>query len=88
MSPFCEHTLRSESSASHAPFISPASTFSATAATIQTRTITVEQPANGRIEVNGQVGTSFTFNYGTKVKIELKANTGYTPSALYIATED
>ena len=63
-------------------------TFSATAATIQTRTITVEQPANGRIEVNGQVGTSFTFNYGTKVKIELKANTGYTPSALYIATED
>lgn len=63
-------------------------TFSATAATIQTRTITVEQPANGRIEVNGQVGTSFTFNYGTKVKIELKADTGYTPSALYIATED
>ena len=63
-------------------------TFSATAATIQTRTITVEQPVNGRIEVNGQVGTSFTFNYGTKVKIELKADTGYTPSALYIATED
>ena len=62
-------------------------TFSATAATIQTRTITVEQPANGSIEVNGQIGTSFTFNYGTKVKIELKANTGYTPSALYIATE-
>lgn len=62
-------------------------TFSATAATIQTRTITVEQPANGSIEVNGQIGTSFTFNYGTKVKIELKANTGYTPSAMYIATE-
>ena len=62
-------------------------TFSATAATIQTRTITVEQPANGRIEVNGQVGTSFTFNYGTKVKIELIANTGFTPSALYVATE-
>lgn len=59
-------------------------TISATAAEIIKCTITVTQPANGRIEVNGQTGTSFAINYGTSTKIEAIANEGYVVEALYL----
>lgn len=55
---------------------------SATAATIKRFTITVSQPANGNITVNGQVGTSFTFDYGTSVTIQANANSGYKVTSL------
>lgn len=59
-------------------------TISATAATLKKYTITVTQPANGRIEVNSQVGTSFTYNAGTKVTVQAFANSGYKVTALYV----
>ena len=59
-------------------------TISATAASIVLCTLTVTQPDNGRIEVNGQVGTSFALNYGTNVKLEAIANDGYVVEALYL----
>lgn len=59
-------------------------TISATAASIILCTLTVTQPDNGRIEVNGQVGTSFALNYGTNVKLEAIANDGYVVEALYL----
>lgn len=57
---------------------------SASAAVIKRFTITVAQPANGNITVNGQVGTSFTFNYGTQVTIQANANSGYKVTALNV----
>lgn len=57
---------------------------SASAAIIKRYTITVTQPANGNITVNGQVGTSFTFNYGTQVTIRANANSGYKVTALNV----
>lgn len=47
-------------------------------------TVQIEQPANGRIEVNGQVGTLFTFEEGASVTIEAIANEGYKVDALYV----
>lgn len=64
--------------------ITGALTISASAASIILCTISVTQPANGRIEVNGQVGTSFALNYGTNVKLEAIANDGYVVDALYL----
>lgn len=55
---------------------------SASAAVIKRYTITVTQPANGNITVNGQVGTSFTFDYGTQVTIQANANSGYKVTSL------
>lgn len=59
-------------------------TISATPATIIKCTITVTQPENGRIEVNGQTGTSFAINYGTSTKVEAIADSGYVVDALYV----
>ena len=59
-------------------------TISATAATIIKCTITVTQPENGRIEVNGQTGTSFAINYGTSTKVEAIADSGYVVDSLYV----
>ena len=64
--------------------ITGALTISATAAGIIKCTITVTQPTNGRIEVNGKTGTSFAINYGTSTKIEAIANSGYVVDALYV----
>jgi hypothetical protein len=64
--------------------ITGALTISATAAEIIKCTITVTQPANGRIEVNSKTGTSFAINYGTSTKIEAIANSGYVVDALYV----
>ena len=59
-------------------------TISATPATLKRYTITVTQPANGKITVNGTVGTSFTFNAGTSVTIQATANSGYKVAALNV----
>lgn len=59
-------------------------TISATAATLKKYTITVTQPANGKITVNGSVGTSFTYNAGTSVKVQATANSGYKVTALNV----
>ena len=42
-----------------------------------THTVTVVQPTNGTIYVNGQIGTSFTFSRGTQVTVQLVPTTGY-----------
>lgn len=57
---------------------------SASPATIKRYTITVTQPSNGNITVNGQVGTSFTFDYGTTVTIQANANAGYKVTELNV----
>ena len=59
-------------------------TISATPATLKRYTITVTQPANGKITVNGNVGTSFTYNAGTSVTIQATANSGYKVAALNV----
>ena len=59
-------------------------TISATPATLKRYTITVTQPANGKITVNGTVGTSFTFNAGTSVTVQATANSGYKVAALNV----
>lgn len=58
---------------------------SATAATIKQYTVSVTQPANGNITINGKVGTSFAINHGTKVTVQANANSGYTVEALYVS---
>lgn len=57
---------------------------SASAAIIKRYTITVTQPSNGNITVNGQVGTSFTFDYGTTITIQANANSGYKVTELNV----
>lgn len=59
-------------------------TISATAATLKKYTITVTQPANGKITVNGSVSTSFTYNAGTSVKVQATANSGYKVTDLNV----
>ena len=39
--------------------------------------IQVVQPANGKITVNGTVGTSFTFTHGTQITVAATPNSGY-----------
>ena len=51
--------------------------------------IAVEQPANGRIEVNGEVGTSFDFPKGTSgITIQAFANEGYQVEGLCVTNLD
>lgn len=52
-------------------------TVSATAATIKTFTVTVIQPDHGVITINGNGGTTFTFNYGTTITLLCTPNSGY-----------
>jgi|GEM_PF-316544 hypothetical protein len=52
-------------------------TVSATAATIKTFTVTVIQPDHGVITINGNSGTTFTFNYGTTITLLCTPNSGY-----------
>ena len=59
-------------------------TISATPATLKRYTITVTQPTNGKITVNGTVGTSFTYNAGTSVTVQATANSGYKVTALNV----
>lgn len=39
--------------------------------------VRVVQPANGKITVNGSVGTSFTFTHGTEITVAISPNSGY-----------
>lgn len=39
--------------------------------------VQVVQPANGKITVNGSVGTSFTFTHGTEITVAATPNSGY-----------
>lgn len=58
-------------------------------ASMQMVNIAVEQPANGRIEVNGEVGTSFDFPKGTSgITIQAFANEGYQVEGLYVTNLD
>ena len=50
---------------------------------IQTFTVTVTQPTNGRITINGTYGSSFTFNYGSMMTIQCTPNDGYRVLKLY-----
>ena len=59
-------------------------TISATPATLKRYTITVTQPANGKITVNGNVGTLFAFNAGTSITVQATANNGYKVTALNV----
>lgn len=59
-------------------------TISATAATLKKYTITVTQPANGKITVNGSVGTSFIFDAGTSITVQATANSGYKVTDLNV----
>lgn len=59
-------------------------TISATAATLKKYTITVTQPANGKITVNGSVGTSFIFDAGTSITVQTAANSGYKVTDLNV----
>lgn len=59
-------------------------TISATAATLKKYTITVIQPANGKITINGSTGTSFTFDAGTQITVQAIANNGYKVTALNV----
>lgn len=52
-------------------------TVSATAATIKTFKVTVVQPAHGVITINGNGGTTFTFNYGAAITLLCTPNSGY-----------
>lgn len=45
--------------------------------------VTVTQPANGYITVNGEVGTTFTFAAGTQVTVQAFGNTNYTVAGLF-----
>ena len=62
---------------------------------IRMRTLTVNQPENGKIEVtcpdynlDKDVGTSYTFLEGTKVTIELVPNEGYIVDHLDVSDTD
>ena len=58
-------------------------------ASMQMVNIAVEQPANGRIEVNGEVGTSFDFPKGASgITIQAFANEGYQVEGLYVTNLD
>lgn len=57
-------------------------------ASIQMLNIAVTQPENARIEINGQVGTSFDFPKGTEVKIEAIPDDGYIIDHLYVTEVD
>lgn len=58
-------------------------------ASMQMVNIAVEQPANGRIEVNGEVGTSFDFPKGSSgITIQAFANEGYQVEGLYVTNLD
>lgn len=59
-------------------------TISASPAEIMKHTITVQQPTNGHITVNGQTGTSFAINHGSKVTVEAVADSGYIVEGLYM----
>lgn len=59
-------------------------TISATTATLKVYTVTVEQPENGYITVNGETGTSFTYSHGTEITVQAYANDGYEVTALYM----
>lgn len=52
-------------------------TVSATAATINDFKVTVVQPAHGVITINGNGGTTFTFNYGAAITLLCTPNSGY-----------
>lgn len=51
-------------------------------------TLTVTQPANGSITVNGKTGTSFVFDDGDKVTIKATPVTGYKVDNLNVTEED
>lgn len=57
---------------------------SATAATLKKYTITVTQPTNGKITINGSTGTSFIFDAGTQITVQAIANNGYKVTALNV----
>ena len=59
-------------------------TISATPATRQKCIVSVTQPQNGNITVNGTKGTSFAIDYGSQVTIKANANNEYTVDALYV----
>lgn len=59
-------------------------TISASPAEIMKHTITVQQPTNGHITVNGQTGTSFAINHGSQVTVEAVADSGYVVEGLYM----
>lgn len=46
--------------------------------------IYVTQPAHGRIEIDGKVGTIFKYPKGTNVKIEAIADEGYAITDLFV----
>lgn len=50
----------------------------------KTYTIYVTQPDNGVIKVNDQIGTEFTYDEGTIIKIQAFANEGYIVKNLYV----
>lgn len=62
-------------------------TISAEPATIKKYTVSVTQPQNGNITVNGQIGTSFSINHGASTTIQANANEGYKVDALYVDTQ-
>ena len=47
-------------------------------------TVTVQQPENGYITVNGQTGTEFTIRHGDSINVQAYANDGYEVEGLYI----
>ena len=50
--------------------------------------ITVEKPALGEIYINGELGSSFLFNPGEKVRVEAIPYPGYKVNALWINTDN
>lgn len=56
----------------------------ATEAIIKEYTITVTQPDNGKITINGITGTTFTFNANTSITVQAIANSGYKVAALNV----
>lgn len=59
-------------------------TIEATEAIIKEYTITVTQPTNGKITINGITGTTFTFNAGTSITVQAIANDGYKVTSLNV----